>query len=104
MFSELVALTSELQVAGFNASPHFACLLEWDSRSAQLNEVDALLSALLGRGASYLMFWGPGSSVLHDVADETIVGLLAELDLPGGATVMTTDHDSGPLDEPLSFL
>lgn len=80
-------------------SPHFACLVVWDSRAAPLSEVSALLQKLIDQGASYLLFWGPGCDRLHGVADEIVSHPDADLGLPVDATIMTTDHAGEPLND-----
>ncbi|MGH1348474.1 MAG: DUF7684 family protein [Nannocystales bacterium] len=92
-----VSCTAEVPGEGLSVSKHFACLVLWDSSDTDVAEADRVLTTLLLQGASYLMFWGPGCTRMHDIADEVIVALRDELGLSEDATVMTTDHHSESL-------
>lgn len=94
-----VSSAEDVPGGGLSDSKHFACLVLWDSSDADVREADGLLSSLLLQGASYLMFWGPGCTRMHDIADETIVELRDRLGLEDGATVMTTDHHGESLED-----
>ncbi len=91
LFMVSLASPSDLPLQGLVNAEHFACLVVWDARSAALSEIDRLLTPLLRQGASYLMFWGPGCARIHDLADETLAELEAELVLPDGATPRLPD-------------
>lgn len=94
-----VSSVAEVPDVGLLDSKHFACLVLWDSSDASVRDVGHMLASLLLQGASYLMFWGPGCTRMHDIADETIVELRDRLALEDDATVMTTEHRDESLED-----
>ena len=83
------------------ATPHFACLIAWDSSSASVDEIGNLAQRLLAAGAVYLLAWGPDCERVHDIVDEAVVG-----SGPPESTVdhvMTTWHSGEPLSDAIWF-
>jgi hypothetical protein len=63
-----------------------------------------LIEPLVRAGASYFVCWGPGCERVHDIIDEIASYPDNEFAIPGDSCIMTTWHDSEPLDEALWFL
>jgi len=77
-------------------SPHFVCLIAWDSRGVTVKEISSLVDGLLTMGCAYFCTWGPGCERVHDIVDESVV----ELEL----SIITTWHSDEPLEDALWFL
>lgn len=84
-------------------SPHFVCLIAWDSTDATVDEVSDLASSLLANGASYVCAWGPGCERVHDIFDEVDVERTLEAGSSSDDCVMTTWHAKEQLSEALWF-
>lgn len=82
---------------------HFACLLAWDASHDSADMVATFVGRLLSGGASYIVCWGPGCERVHDIVDELASHPDDNFGIPDDACVMTTWHDSEPLEEALCF-
>jgi hypothetical protein len=85
------------------SSRHFVCLLAWDARDASNETVARVADRLLSAGASYFVCWGPDCERVHDIIDEIAERPAADFALPEDSCIMTTWHDSEPLDEAIWF-
>jgi hypothetical protein len=84
-------------------SRNFVCLLAWDARHVSADSVSAFVTPLLRGGASYLVCWGPGCERVHDVIDQMVSRPGNDFGVPNESCIMTTWHDSEPLDEAIWF-
>lgn len=84
-------------------SRHFACLIAWDARLASADLISAFIVPLLKAGASYFVCWGPDCERVHDIIDEVVSAEGERYGVPDDACIMTSWHDSKPLEEALWF-
>lgn len=95
----LQSLPCDLAIAG----PHFACLVLFDARGTDAEDISAFSESLLVQGAVYICAWGPDCERVHDIIDEVTVG--EGPDIPRFSDgVMTTWHEEKDLDEALFYL
>jgi hypothetical protein len=80
----------------------FTCLLLLDANSPASVSLSQFAEQLLRAGCVYLCAWGPGCEYVHDVFDDTIVGLEVHSGLHLG-TVMTSWHSQESLSETVDF-
>jgi hypothetical protein len=79
-------------------SPHFVCLLAWDSTGHGDGEILDLMRALVRAGCVYLCSWGRGCERVHDLFDQ------ADLErTPDGPFAMSTWHADEALAEAIWF-
>ena len=64
-------------------------------------EIAVAMRAALTSGAVYVVAWGPGCQVIHDICDELRFEL--DLDKEEGATIITTWHSDEPVAEAVWF-
>jgi hypothetical protein len=103
LFSLSVSLAEEVPAElGLN-SPHFACFLAWDARHSSAESVSALAARLLRAGASYFVCWGPDCARVEYVIDQMVSEPGNSFAVPEGSCIMTTSHDSEPIEEALWF-
>ena len=83
----------------------FVCLLVWDAATETVDSISKVTDALFRAGCVYLCTWGRDCDRVHDIADEGLVmmTLNGELSDDDDDLLMTTWHDSEPLDEALWF-
>jgi hypothetical protein len=79
-------------------SRHFRLLTVGDAGRVGGEELSRFADAALGAGCVYLCAWGPGCMRVHDTFD------YQDLELPQGATVMTTSHAHESLEDAIEFL
>lgn len=82
-------------------TPHFVCLLVWDSDEESVETISRVAEQLLESGCAYLCAWGAGCERVHDVFDEILVGEAP--DTADGPEVMTTWHAHESLEDALWF-
>ena len=85
------------------SSPNFACLLVWDSRNANVEEISSVIRPILECGCSYFCFWGPDYKRVDDIIGEINSTSSVDLDSPGESFIMTTWHNDEKLQEALWF-
>lgn len=102
-FSLAIPCASELPVHAGLPPGHFACFIAWDARGASVDEITALVEPLLRDGASYFVCWGPDCQRVHDVIDEIASDPDKEIGAPEESCIMTTWHDSEPVNEAFWF-
>lgn len=76
-------------------SPNFGCFIAWDASHSTTAEVVSLIEPLIEAGCVYFCCWGPSCERVHDIIDES--------DPYTDGVIMTTWHDSEPLEEALWF-
>jgi hypothetical protein len=103
LFSLAFASASEVPAHFTVPCKHFVCLIAWDSRAASVNDIVRVVAPLLESGASYFVCWGPDCERVHDVIDEIVSGPNSPIDVPVDACIMTTAHESEPLEDALWF-
>jgi hypothetical protein len=103
LFSLALATPAALRPITLLSSRHFVCLIAWDSTTASVETVSTLVESLLRNGASYFVCWGPGCERVHDIIDETVSHPDSDFGVPAESCIMTTWHDSEPLEEALRF-
>jgi len=83
-------------------TPHFACLLVLDGRTARGGEVHRCAARLLDQGAVYLSVWGPACGQVRSLLDDAI--LFAETEATEASIVLSEDHAGEPLEDALVHL
>ena len=92
----LVSVSEPRALIGFEApAAHFACLLVWDSKEAEGNDIDDVGGTLLSAGACYVCAWGNDCERLHDYVDCIIVD--PHSSSSRALEVITTWHARDPL-------
>lgn len=93
---------SPTSLASFRVpSPHFVCLLVWDSVGESVETVSRVAEQLLDAGCVYFCAWGAGCERVHDIFDEVCVGTYRNA--ADRSVVMTTWHAEESLAEALWF-
>jgi len=103
LFSLDLSSPAELPVRIEFPSPHFVCLLAWDARPVSVDAVSAFVDRLLRAGASYFVCWGPDCERVESVIDEMVSYPGNDFGVPEDSCIMTTSHQSEPLEEALWF-
>ena len=95
-------VSSPTSLRAFRApSPHFVCLLVWDSQEESVATVSHVVEQVLESGCVYVCAWGRGCERVHDIFDETLVG--NDPDPADDSIVMTTWHADESLEDALWF-
>jgi len=79
------------------ASRYFVCLIAADTEDTPREKLSALVQNLVTAGCAYLVVWGTGCEVLHDIADQKVAELSEKNQ--NLLEVMTTCNDKEPLSE-----
>jgi hypothetical protein len=82
-------------------SPHFACLLVWDSADDLVETISSIASRLIRAGCAFFCASGSGCERVHDIFDDEELGDGTEYDPE--SVILTTWHDDEPLRDTLFF-
>lgn len=103
LFSLAVAGPDEVPSRLALPAGNFVCLLAWDARKVPDRAVIELATRLLGAGACYFVCWGPDCERVHDLIDDVICAAEAAVEVLTDSVIMTTWHDTEPLDEAIFY-
>jgi hypothetical protein len=80
----------------------FVCLVAWDARGVEEEQIATVARRLLDVGAVYVCAWGPDCERVHDIVDRERDR--AQTGAGEAPVTITTWHDSESLADVLSFV